>query len=208
MATKRLITPINEVAVRSLSMNDEVTVSGTIFTCRAQFQIRALERDILPPVDFSHVNAMFHMGGIMKRVGQEWSPVSLLATSSYRFDKLTPGIIRKLGIRAIIGKGTMGDEVVTAMREQGCVHLSWGAVMGNSLASQVKKVVAVHDLSLLGPTEATWVLEVEDFGPFVVDIDTYGNNLFREVGRKVKAKLDTVYAKRGISDFSYTSADE
>ena len=87
MAIKRLTTPLTEEAVRSLSVNDEVTVSGTIFTCRSQFMMRVLNQGVLPPIDFSEVNAMFHMGGIMKRAGQEWSPVSLLATSSYRFNK-------------------------------------------------------------------------------------------------------------------------
>lgn len=208
MAIIRLTTPLTEEAVRSLSVNDEVTVSGTIFTCRSQFMLRALNQGILPPVDFSEINAMFHMGGIMKRVGQEWSPVSLLATSSYRFNKLTPGIITKLGLRAIIGKGTMGDETMAAMSKFGCVHLSWGAVIGNTLASQVKQVLNVYDIETLGPTEATWVLRVEDFGPFIVDIDTRGNSLFREVGKRVSANLESVYRKYGLSDFSFTSADE
>ncbi|MFC2009069.1 fumarate hydratase C-terminal domain-containing protein [Chloroflexota bacterium] len=208
MTTKQLTTPLTEEVVRSLSVNDEVTLSGTIFTCRSQFLIRAIEQCILPPIDFSQVNAMFHMGGIMRLVGQQWSPVSLLATSSYRFNKLTPGIISKLGLRAIIGKGTMGNETMASMAEFGCVHLSWGAVMGNALASQVNKVMNVYDLDVLGPTEATWVLKVEDFGPFVVDIDTDGNNLFREVGKRVAANLESVYQKYGISAFSYTSADQ
>jgi len=208
MTIKRLVTPLTEQAVRNLSASDEVTVSGRIFTCRAQFLKRALEQGLLPPIDFSQTNAMFHMGGIMRRTGDEWLPVSLLATSSYRFDKLTPEIIRKLGLRAIIGKGTMGDETMRAMAEFGCVHMSWGAVMGNTLASQVRRVVAVYDLEALGPTEATWVLEVENFGPFVIDIDTHGRNLFREVGQRVASRLEVIYHEYGIDDFSYTSADE
>ncbi len=91
----------------------------------------------------------------MKKAANSWEAVSLLCTSIIRFEKLGAPIINKLGVRAIIGKSTMGAKTMYAMKEAGCVHLSWGALIGNILAKNVKKVVDVYDLDELGPLEST-----------------------------------------------------
>ena len=203
MATKRLNIPLSEKDARGLNIWDVVYLDGLIYTCRSQFQIRAVEQEILPPIDFQKLNVMLHMGGIMKKVGETWTPASLLCTSSIRFEKLGAQIIKKLGVRAIIGKSTMGDETMKAMKQLGCVHLAWGALIGNILAKKVKKVVDVHHLDELGPLEAIWILEVDDFGPFVVDIDAAGNNLFNRLSADVKLQFKKAYEKYGIIDYTY-----
>jgi len=38
----------------------------------------------------------------------------------------------------------------------------------------------------LGMPEAMWVLEVEDFGPLVVAIDSFEKNLYHDVAGKVE----------------------
>ncbi len=204
MTSKRLTIPLSEGDVRQLNIGDTVCLDGLVFTCRSQFQMRALERNLLPPIDFRQSNVMFHMGGIMKKTGDGWVPVSLLATSSIRFEKLGAPIIKKLGLRAIIGKSTMGIKTMQAMKEAGGVHLAWGAVMGNILAEKVKRVVAVYDLEEMGMLEAPWLLEVENFGPFVVDIDAHGNNLFSWVNAQVEENFKKAYEKYGVTDFNYT----
>ncbi|MCF8077921.1 MAG: fumarate hydratase C-terminal domain-containing protein [Desulfobacterales bacterium] len=190
MATKNFTIPLSEDDVRSLNVKDTVYLNGRIFTCRSQFQIRALEQHILPDLDFLTHNVMFHMGGIIKKEEDKWHVKSLLATSSIRFEKLGADIVRKLGLRAVIGKGTMGEETMQVMKAFGCVHLSWGGLMGNILAQRVANVVEVYELETLGQLEATWVLDVENFGPFVVSIDTKGNNLFHLVNEAVMMKLN------------------
>lgn len=190
MATKHLTIPLSEDDARSLNVRDTVYLNGRIFTCRSQFQIRALEQDTVPELDFRVHNVMFHMGGIVKKEADRWKVVSLLATSSIRFEKLGAAIVRKMGLRAVIGKGTMGEQTMQEMKSFGCVHLSWGGLMGNILAQRVANVVEVYDLETLGQLEATWVLDVENFGPFVVSIDTKGNNLFHLVNEAVKMKLN------------------
>jgi tartrate/fumarate subfamily iron-sulfur-dependent hydro-lyase beta chain len=203
MAAKRLSIPLSEKDVRGLNIWDVVYFDGLIYTCRSQFQIRAVEQEILPPVDFKKLNVMLHMGGIMKKVGESWIPLSLLCTSSIRFEKLGAQIINKLGVRAIIGKSTMGAGTMKAMKRLGCVHLAWGALIGNILAEKVKKVVEVHYLDELGPLEATWIFEVENFGPFVVDIDAHGNNLFDRLNTDVELQFKKAYEKYGIVDYTY-----
>ncbi len=143
MNTKRLTIPLSEREVRQLNIEDVVFLDGLIYTCRSLFQIRAVEQNILPPIDFENMNVMLHMGGAMKKVENRWEAVSLLCTSSIRFEKLGAPIINKLGVRAIIGKSTMGAKTMRAVEEAGCVHLSWGALIGNILARNVKRVVDV-----------------------------------------------------------------
>lgn len=207
MGTKKLTIPLSEADVRKLDVEDMVYLDGLIFTCRSLFQIRALERDILPPIDFQRMNVMLHMGGMMKKAEKGWLVSNMSCTSSIRFEKLSGPIINKLGIRAIIGKSTMGSKTMQVMKEVGCVHLSLGASMGNILARNVSRVVEVHNLDELGMLEATWVLEVEKFGPLIVDIDANGNNLFRRVRGEVHKKLEAAYEKYGIKDYTYTNSD-
>ena len=103
----------------------------------------------------------------MKKAANSWEAVSLLRTSSIRFEKLGAPIINKLGVRAIIGKRTMGAKTI----------------------------------------ESTWVLEVENFGPFVVDIDTKGNNLFNNVTAEADKRFEAAYERYGIKGYAYTGTD-
>jgi tartrate/fumarate subfamily iron-sulfur-dependent hydro-lyase beta chain len=207
MITRRLTVPLSEGDVRRLNIGDIVYLDGLIYTCRSLFQIRAVEQNILPPIDFKRMNVMLHMGGMMKKVENRWSVTSMVCTSSIRFEKLGSAIINKLGVRAIIGKSTMGRKTMQTMKEAGCVHLSLGALMGNILAKNVRRVVDVYDLDELGILESTWVLEVENFGPLIVDIDANGNNLFNRVNGEVNKRLEAAYEKYGIRDYTFTGSD-
>jgi tartrate dehydratase beta subunit/fumarate hydratase class I family protein len=50
----------------------------------------------------------------------------------------------------------------------------------------------------LGMPEALWILEVENFGPLTVAIDTHGNNLFETIQTKVDHEKPSIYKKLGI----------
>jgi tartrate dehydratase beta subunit/fumarate hydratase class I family protein len=57
----------------------------------------------------------------------------------------------------------------------------------------------------LGTIEATWSMTVDKLGPFVVDIDCYGNNLYKNHEQEVDANREKALEKLGIgSDFEYT----
>jgi fumarate hydratase subunit beta len=38
--------------------------------------------------------------------------------------------------------------------------------------------------------EAVWELEVSNFGPLIVAMDSYGNSIYEEVNKKVYEKLN------------------
>lgn len=205
---KHLRLPLAEQEARSLALGQMVTVSGMVFTGRSRFHIRAIEQDILPPLDFAQTNCFFHVGPVMREDDGEWSIVSIEPTSSIRFERYGADVVRKLGLRTLIGKTTMGHRTAEALREVGGVYLTKIGVCGNQLAAQVKKVHGVYFLDELGKTEATWVFEVERFGPFFVGMDADGNNYFEELNREVEARMAEVGRGLGIPDgFEFTDVN-
>lgn len=205
MKTVRLKVPLQEKEVRALNIGDIVYLDGLCYTGRTLFHRRVVEQNILPPIDFEKVNVFVHVGPVMAQAGKEWRPLSVDPTSSIRFEKYGPQIITRLKIRAIVGKTTMGAETLKAMRDYGCVHLSKVGICGDILASKVKRVVAVYNREELGNTEATWLLETENFGPFLVDMDTKGRNYYESINQDVHQKLQELYSKLGIpADYTYT----
>lgn len=189
MSIIRLETPLTEEAVRGLKLEDMVYITGCIFTARTSFHTLVLVKKKAPPLDFAKYNVMAHCGPVMKKDSAgKWIPVHAGGTTSNRMERFGSPIIKRLGLRAIIGKGTMGPETMKAMQEFGSVHLTTNLDrMG--FTPYIQGVVAVYNLEELGQTEATWVFRVKDCGPFVVDIDTFGNNLFTKVHDEVKRRL-------------------
>lgn len=205
---RHLQLPLGEEEARSLTLGTIVSVSGTVFTGRSRFHIRAVEENIVPPLDFQAVNCFFHVGPVMRIRNDEWEVVSIEPTSSIRFDRYSGDVIRKLGLRTLIGKTTMGPRATEALRDLGGVYLSKIGVCGNQLAPQVKQVHGVHFLEELGKTEATWVFEVERFGPFFVGIDAQGNNYFEQLDAEVASRKQAIYRDLGIpADFDWTNVN-
>ena len=201
--------PMSEADARSLGLGEMVTVSGLLFTGRSRFHIRAVEEGLFPPLDYAQVNCFFHVGPVMRQEADGgWSVVSCEPTSSIRFERYGADVVRKFGLRTLIGKTTMGPRTAAALREVGGVYLSKIGLSGNALREQVRRVRAVHFLEELGKTECTWVYEVEHFGPFFVAIDATGRNYFEELAREADARLPEVEAMLGIpSGFQFTQVN-
>jgi tartrate/fumarate subfamily iron-sulfur-dependent hydro-lyase beta chain len=203
-----LTLPLSKDTARDLSLGEMVTVSGLVFTGRSLFHIRAIADEILPPIDFERINCFFHVGPVMRETDAGWEIVSIEPTSSIRFERYSPDVVRRLGLRTLIGKTTMGPGTAEALAEVGGVHLSKIGVCGNLLRREVTRVVEVHFLEELGKTEATWVFEVERFGPFFVDIDAHGRNYFADLDERTRERIQSVHAELGIpADFQYTEVN-
>ncbi len=200
--------PMAEPVARELELGEVVTVGGLVFTGRSRFHIRAIEEDLVPPLDFDQINCFFHVGPVMRETEAGWEVVSIEPTSSIRFERYGGPVVRKLGLRTLIGKTTMGPDTARALRDVGGVHLTKIGVCGNLLRPQVRRVREVHFLEELGKTEATWVFEVEQFGPFFVDMDASGRNYFEDLDGCGREKLADAYEQLGIPvDFTYTEVN-
>lgn len=104
----------------------------------------------------------------------------------------------------IAGKTTMGKKTMEQMKAQGCVHVSPRGVSPNLWVDAIR-VTGVELLAELGAIEATWHMEPDNLSPFVVDIDTQGDNLFEKMDETVAENQKAAYAFLGIpDDFEYT----
>lgn len=200
--------PLSPEDAASLQLGEMVTVSGKLFTGRSRFHIRAIEDDIFPPIDYEKINCFFHVGPVMRQVGDDWEVVSCEPTSSIRFERYGADVVRKFKLRTLIGKTTMGPATAQALKEVGGVYLSKIGLSGNALRGQVTKVYEVHFLEELGKTESTWVWEVENFGPFFVAIDANGRNYFEELSAEANARMPEIEKALNIpEDYSYTEVN-
>ena len=199
MAVYRLSSPISEETVRKLHVNDTVYLSGTIVTARDAAHRRALRfhnEGKQLPIDLDGL-AVFHCGPLMKQENKGWRVVAAGPTTSSRMEPFEDDFIKHFKIRMIIGKGGMGKKTVDAMKKYGAVY---GAFTGGAavLAAKAIKCVKGVEWSDLGMPEAMWILEVEDFGPLTVAIDTHGNNLFETIQTKAENEKQKIYKKLGL----------
>ncbi len=199
MATYKLKTPISEENVRKLKVNDVIYITGTMFTARDSAHKRALEyykQGKKMPIN-PHGLAVFHCGPIVKKENDKWTIVAAGPTTSTRMDLFEDEFIKNYKVRVVIGKGGMGKKTTDAMKKYGAVY---GAFTGGAavLAAKAIKNVKTVEWFDLGMPEALWILEVEDFGPLAVAIDSHGNNLFEDVRKKVEENRPKIYEKLGI----------
>lgn len=199
MAIYHLKTPISEGEIRKLRVGDVIYMSGTVVTARDQAHKRALEysKDGKPlPISLEGL-ALYHCGPIVNRKDGEWVVVSAGPTTSTRMDIFEAEFIRNFKVRVVIGKGGMGLKTTSAMAEYGAVY---GAFTGGAAvlaARAIKRVKGVEWIDL-GVPEAMWILDVENFGPLIIAIDSHGRNLFMENAHKAEENRSRIYAKLGL----------
>jgi fumarate hydratase subunit beta len=165
-----LKTPLGLADVKKLRAGDVVFLSGEVFTARDQ----ATKRLVAKPNAIPQCAVVYHCGPLVKRAGKKWVLVSAGPTTSSRMNSMMPSLIKKCGVRAIIGKGGVSKEVVRAMHGK-CVYLAAVGGAGALYARQLK-VEGVRWLDL-GEPEALWELKARGFGPLIVAIDSIGRNL-------------------------------
>lgn len=192
--------PADEQAIRELRVGDIVYLSGPLCTLRDMGHRRAidaLDRGEKLPFDLAG-SALWHSGPITRREGDRWRLVSAGPTTSSRFTPLGAELIRRLGIRVVVGKGTMGPRAIEAMKEVGGCFLNATGGCAVLYARQVEEVVDVQWLDL-GEPEAAWVVVAREMGPLVVGIDSTGDTLFGRMRAKMTPRLVEVNRRAGIA---------
>jgi fumarate hydratase subunit beta len=171
----RLTTPMSEFEVRKLRAGGMVSITGKIVTARDKAYVRVVSGAKLPVKLQGEV--IYHCGPLTKRTPKGWRIISAGPTTSARLDQLQTEFVRRTGVRALVGKGGVGEEVAVQLARLGCVYLAFTGGAGVLAASAIEKIEKVY-WEDLGPAEALWVLRVNDFGPLVVAVDTYGGNIY------------------------------
>ena len=190
-----LTVPISLKAVTDLKVNDEVYVNGSVYTMMYPNHftniINALENHEKPAFDLND-GIIYHTGTIIIPHNGSYDLRAIGTTTSSKFNKYMPQLIRLSGVRAIIGKGGMDEDTLQAMKECGCVYLS---AVGGCSAIYTHKVAAVEDEFW---PEKSWAnsslkLRLENFGPLFVAMDAHGNSIYKDVISNADQKRQKIY---------------
>src|SRR5688500_2951895 len=168
--------PITEEQVRGLKVGDVVLISGRMYTGRDAVHAHLTKH--APEVDLNGA-VLYHCGPVVAKQGDDWTVTAAGPTTSIREEPYQADIIRKFGVRVVIGKGGMGSRTLTGLKESGAVYLN---AIGGAAQFYARRIERVDGVSLLefGTPEAMWHLQVRDF-PAIVTMDAHGNSLHQTV---------------------------
>jgi fumarate hydratase class I len=164
-------------------------VSGRMFTGRDAVHAHLMKHE--PPVDLRG-GVLYHCGPVVVKEGDRWRVTAAGPTTSIREEPYQGEIIKRYGIRAVIGKGGMGARTLAALEEHGAVYLN---AIGGAAQFYARAITGVEGVSLMefGTPEAMWHLTVKDF-PAIVTMDAHGNSLHKDLERQSGERLETIGA--------------
>ena len=184
----RLEPPLSEEKVRALKVGDVVLINGPMVTGRDAAHHYLLHHD--SPYDMRGA-ILYHCGPVMLKENDHWRTMAAGPTTSIREEPYEADIIRRFGLRAVMGKGGMGAKTSAALKEYGAVYLHAIGGAAQFYARCLPKVHGVYLLEELGVPEAMWVYEARNF-PAIVTMDSHGNSLHADVAAATGAELEKV----------------
>ncbi|WP_243291616.1 fumarate hydratase [Bacillus sp. FJAT-47783] len=177
--------PITEEQIRELKVGDVVQINGMLYTGRDAIHKHLMDHDA--PVDLNG-QIIYHCGPVMLKDEEgNWEVKAAGPTTSIREEPYQGDIMKKFGVRAVMGKGGMGPKTLKALKEHGGVYLNAIGGAAQYYAECIKSVEGV-DLLEFGIPEAMWHLRVENFTA-VVTMDSHGNSLHEDVDKSSLEKL-------------------
>ena len=191
---KTLKTPLNPEEVKELDVNEPFQVTGKIFTARDAAHEKLLslhEKGEEPPIPLDHYPC-FHCGPVMKQENGEWQVVSAGPTTSIRMEIFEDDFMDAFGTKIFIGKGGMGERTSKALQKHGGVYAQFTGGAGSLMAGSVESVEDVFYLDELGVPEALWLINVNEFGPLLVTMDSKGKSIHRDLSEKIEKNLNKI----------------
>jgi fumarate hydratase class I len=182
-----LTPPLTEAQVRALKVGDVVLITGEMFTGRDNVHAYLMKNP--PPVDL-HGAVLYHCGPVMLKEGERWTVKAAGPTTSMREEPYQADVIRRYGVRAVIGKGGMGAKTLAALQEFGAVYLNAIGGAAQFYARTVEEVLGVS-LMEFGIPEAMWHLRVKGFAA-IVTMDAHGGSLHADVEQATGEVLETL----------------
>lgn len=180
-----LMAPITEEQIRSLHVGDVVLINGSMFTGRDAVHAHLMKHE--PPVNLNG-QVLYHCGPVMVKEGDRWTVRAAGPTTSIREEPYQGEVIKRYGVRAVIGKGGMGAKTLAALKESGAVYLN---AIGGAAQFYARCIDRVDGVSWMefGTPEAMWQFHVNDF-PAIVTMDAHGNSLHKDVEEASAQKLE------------------
>ncbi len=182
-----LTTPVDEATIRSLKVGDIVGITGRMYTGRDSVHSYLMKNE--PPVDLRG-QMIYHCGPVVLKEGDGYKMMAAGPTTSNREEPYQADVIRRYGVRAVIGKGGMGAKTLAALKECGAVYLS---AIGGAAQFYARKVERIDGVSLaeFGVPEAMWHLQVVEF-PAIVTMDSHGNSLHKDLEAESATHLEAL----------------
>jgi fumarate hydratase class I len=189
--------PVSDEQIRALKVGDVVLISGRVFTGRDAVHAHLMKHD--PPVDLRG-GILYHCGPVVVNDGLAspkppsgeggWRVTAAGPTTSIREEPYQADIIKRYGVRVVIGKGGMGAKTLAGLKESGAVYLN---AVGGAAQFYARCITRVTDVSLLefGTPEAMWHLDVVDF-PAIVTMDAHGNSLHKDIEDASGGRLEAI----------------
>ena len=179
--------PISDAQIRALEVGDVVLISGRMFTGRDAVHAHLMKHD--PPVDLNGA-VLYHCGPVVVKDAEGWRVTAAGPTTSIREEPYQADIIKRYGVRVVIGKGGMGTKTLAGLKESGAVYLN---AIGGAAQFYARCIERVEGVSLMefGTPEAMWHLQVKDF-PAIVTMDAHGNSLHKDVEEQSGIVLATL----------------
>ena len=194
---KRLGTSPTREALAELELGDVVYLDGVVYTAREGVYQKVVDDGVPLPDGLQGLSwTNFHCSpAAAQNEDGSFAMGAVTATASFRFSKWIGPWFEASGCKLIIGKGGMNPADYKAhFVPNGAIYLTTvGYGTGALLGRGVKRVQALHWREQLGLAQAIWVIEVEAFGPFIVESDLEGNSLFERENAKIAANLARVY---------------
>jgi fumarate hydratase, class I len=182
-----LTPPLTEAQMRALKVGDVVIITGEMFTGRDNVHAYLMKN---PPPEDLNGSVLYHCGPVMLKDGEKWAVKAAGPTTSMREEPYQADVIKRYGVRVVIGKGGMGAKTLAALKEFGAVYLNGIGGAAQFYARTVEEVLGVS-LMEFGIPEAMWHLRVKGFAA-IVTMDAHGGSLHTDVERSSGEVLETL----------------
>ena len=202
MATYHLSIPISDDEIKQLHVGDQVFLTGVIVTGRDAAHSYIIDSFVKtgghPPESevalyekLKHLltsSAIYHCGPVVRQDKGKWHFVAAGPTTSIREEPYQADVMAHFDIKAVIGKGGMGQKTLRGCANHTYVYLHAVGGAATLIADSVKEVIDVFKKDEFGVPEAFWVIRVEGF-PSVVTMDTHGQSMHAHVEAVSKERL-------------------
>ncbi len=193
--THALQLPLSDEAVRRLAVGDQVRITGNITISIGlpthKRMLADLEAGQELPLDLRG-GAFFHLSSYLEDAADGGLPRALYMnpSTSTRYNAYMPGLIRRLGLRMVGGKGGLDATSVASMKETGCVYLSFLGGGCPLLSEAIQSVVSSHWNEYISQFRLV-TLRVRDLAATVA-IDARGNSLYENLHQRAADRLPQI----------------
>lgn len=190
--------PLSDADVRALKVGDIVYVSGEIHSTAGipthKRMLECLARGEALPFGLKG-GALFHLGSYnIEDADGGLKILYINPTTSTRFNDLMPQLIPALGLRLTGGKGGLDARSAQAMKDAGCVYLSFLGGGAPILTDAIKRVTGIGWRDMISHYRLVRI-EVERLGPLTVAIDAHGNSVYDDTIKAIQDKRASILAE-------------